>query len=135
VGRGTDRPFERIGAEWINGNELAAYLNARAIPGVRFRAETFLPDSPPLASKSLSGVRIEISDRNLLDSQRLGLEIAAALQRLYPDQIDWQVNERLIGSGTWIRLVQSGRSPDEISTALAASLSEFLGRRQRFLLY
>src|SRR4029077_15375834 len=76
VGRGTDAPFEQIGADWIRGVELAQLLNSRSIPGVRV-----YPIRP--------GARFVITDRGQFDSIRLGLEVAYALQKLYPGKIDF----------------------------------------------
>ncbi|MDQ6665218.1 MAG: DUF1343 domain-containing protein, partial [Acidobacteriota bacterium] len=77
VGRGTDSPFEIIGADFIHGRQLAAYLNARAIPGVRVYPTRFQPASSHFAGKTIEGVRFLIENRNVFDSSRLGLELAA----------------------------------------------------------
>ncbi len=86
VGRGTDAPFEQIGADWIRGAELAKFLNSRFVPGVRIYPTRFTPNASNFAGKSIEGVRFVITDREALDSTRLGVEIAFALQKLYPGQ-------------------------------------------------
>ncbi|MBV9669623.1 MAG: DUF1343 domain-containing protein, partial [Acidobacteriales bacterium] len=85
VGRGTDTPFELVGAPWILGREreLAAYLNGRSIGGVRFVPKTFTPASGPFAKERCGGVNLVLTDRNQLDSPLMGVEIAAALRNLF----------------------------------------------------
>ena len=122
VGRGTDAPFEQIGAAWINGRELAAHLNARGVPGVRFY---------PM----LEGVRFLVTDREAFSSQRLGLEIAAALERLYPGKIPLEANSRLIGSREVIDALAAGSNPEEIEQLGEDKLQQFLRMRDKYLLY
>ena len=90
VGRGTDRPFERLGAPWIRGEEFAAYLNRRAIPGVRFEPDQFTPDSGLYKGEMCEGARVVVTDRDALQSMRMGMEIAAALGKLYPGKFEWR---------------------------------------------
>jgi len=126
VGRGTDAPFEQIGADFIHGPELAAYLNRRRIPGVRVYA-TRLPTG--------EGVRFVITDRDNFDSARLGLEIAAALEKLYPGKIDFDVDKKLIGSAEVIRELAAGDDPRDIQQRMADSVAAFLKLREKYLLY
>ena len=84
VGRGTDSPFELIGAPWIKAEELAAYLTGRQIPGVEFEPATFTPGGHLFEGESCQGVRIVLQDRGQLDAVGLGIEILVALRRLYP---------------------------------------------------
>ena len=90
VGRGTDAPFEQIGADWIKGQALAAALNAQFIPGVRAYPTKFQPTASNFAGQTIEGVRFVITDRESFDSTRLGIEIAVALQTLYPGKIDFE---------------------------------------------
>ena len=84
VGRGTDMPFQVIGSPYFTGKELASYLNARNIPGVRFVPTTFTPTSGPFARRECYGVNIIVTNREELDAPELGIELAAALHKLYP---------------------------------------------------
>ena len=84
VGRGTDTPFEVVGAPWMKSRELAAYLNARGIAGVRFVPVTFTPTASNYSGQKCEGVSLTLTDRNLLDAPELGIELAAALKKLYP---------------------------------------------------
>jgi uncharacterized protein YbbC (DUF1343 family)/CubicO group peptidase (beta-lactamase class C family) len=135
VGRGTDAPFEQIGAEWIRGRELAAYLNGRFVPGVRFYPTQFRPDSSVLAGVQLEGVRLIVTDREAFSSQRLGLEIAAALERLYPLRFSLDANRRLIGSQAVLDALAAGGDPRHIQQASQDTLANFLRLRAKYLLY
>jgi uncharacterized protein YidB (DUF937 family) len=94
VGRGTTSPFELIGAPWIDGTGLAGYLARREIGGVRFEPTDFTPDRDRYAGRDCRGVRITLTDRASLDVARLGLELTAALYRLYPT--DFKLSQLLL---------------------------------------
>jgi len=127
VGRGTDAPFEQIGADFIHGPELAAYLNSRQIPGVRIYATRLQP--------ALEGVRFVITNRDAFDSARLGLEIAAALVKFYPGKIDLEANAKLIGSAEVMRALAAGDDPRDIQQKMVDSVTAFLKMREKYLLY
>jgi uncharacterized protein YbbC (DUF1343 family)/CubicO group peptidase (beta-lactamase class C family) len=135
VGRGTVAPFEQAGAQWVKGAELATYLNRQFIPGVRFYPTIFVPDSGALKGKTMEGVRFVIIDREAFSPIRLGLEIAAALQALYPGKINLEKCATLIGSHEVIRALRNGDDPEEILDRLRAPLEEFKARRKPYLLY
>ena len=135
VGRGTDSPFEQIGASWIDGRELARYLNERRIPGVRLYPTRFRPTSSRFAGEWIEGVRFLITDRERLDSARLGLEVAAALIKLYPGRLALRENEPLIGNRAVISALERGEDPRRIHEELRAPVEAFLAVRQRYLLY
>ncbi len=136
VGRGTDSPFEQIGATWIQGQNLAKFLNSRFIPGVRIYPTKFSPVSSNLAGQSLEGVRFVITDRESFDSSRLGIELAAAIQKLYPGKLDLEKCRFLIGSRPLIQQLNSA-DPDTYALWSAAQLeaSRFAERRKPYLLY
>ena len=135
VGRGTPAPFEQAGADWVQGAELAAYLNRRFVPGVRFYPTRFVPESSNLQGKIVQGVRFLVTDRESFSPVRLGLEIAAALQKLYPAKIDLEANARLIGSREVIRALREGIDPQAIEEQCKPRLDEFIARRKAYLLY
>jgi uncharacterized protein YbbC (DUF1343 family)/CubicO group peptidase (beta-lactamase class C family) len=135
VGRGTDAPFEQIGAPWIRGAELAACLNSRFIPGVRFYHTRFQPASSNLSGQSIEGVRFIVTDREAFDSGRLGLEIAAAIRKLYPSSITLAQNQGLIGSQRVIQMLEAGRDRSLIQQDGEESLRAFLKLREQYLLY
>jgi uncharacterized protein YbbC (DUF1343 family) len=126
VGRGTDAPFEQIGADFIRGPELAGYLNRRRIPGVRVYATRF---------EKVEGVRFVIANRDDFDSARLGLEIAAALRKLYPGKIDFAANVKLVGSAEVVRALAAGDDPRDIQQKMADSVAGFVKLREKYLLY
>ena len=126
VGRGTDAPFEQIGAPFIVGRDLAARLNQREIPGVRVY---------PAAVGKVEGVRFVITNRELFDSTRLGLEVAAAIQALYPGKLDLALNRKLIGSDDVIRRLAAGEDPRSIQQSLMDGVAEFVKKREPYLLY
>ena len=135
VGRGTDAPFEQIGADWIRGRDLAVFLNGRYIPGVRVYPTRFRPTESNFAGKFVEGVRFVITDRNAFDSVRLGLELGYAFQKLYPGRIPWDTNRYLIGNRETIADLESGMDPRTIIQNLQDSLAAFVKRREKYLLY
>jgi uncharacterized protein YbbC (DUF1343 family)/CubicO group peptidase (beta-lactamase class C family) len=135
VGRGTDAPFENIGAGFIRGPELAGYLNQRWIPGVRFYPVRFQPSASNLAGMDIEGVRFEVIDREAFDSARLGLEIAAALIQLYPGKISLDTNRNLLGNDETMRALAAGEDPEAIRQRQQDALQPFLQLREKYLLY
>jgi uncharacterized protein YbbC (DUF1343 family)/CubicO group peptidase (beta-lactamase class C family) len=135
VGRGTDAPFEMIGAGFIRGRELAGYLNQRWIPGVRFYPTQFQPSASHLSGTEIEGVRLMVSDREAVDTARLALEIAGALIKLYPGQIDLDANRSLIGNEGTIQALAGGEDPQSIRQKQQDALEEFLALREKYLLY
>ncbi len=135
VGRGTDAPFEQIGADWIRGPELAQFLNARQIPGLRVYPTAFTPDSSNFKGKRIEGVRFVIVNREQFSSVRLGLELAYALDKLYPGKIDLEKCRFLIGNRKAIEQMKAGEDPRSIETAIDDQIKTFLDRRRPFLLY
>jgi len=135
VGRGTDAPFEQIGADFINGRELASYLNKRLIPGVRAYPTSFTPSESNFKGVRVEGVRFAITGRDQFDSTRLGLELAVAIEKLYPGKIDLAGGKRLIGSDDAIRRLQAGEDPRIIQQSFMDLVSDFVAMRERYLLY
>ncbi|HEV2201683.1 MAG TPA: exo-beta-N-acetylmuramidase NamZ domain-containing protein [Bryobacteraceae bacterium] len=135
VGRGTDAPFEQVGADWIRGAELAQFLNARFIPGVRAYATRFQPASGPFAGRAIEGVRFVILNREQFDSVALGLELAYALHKLYPGRINFEACRFLIGNRETIDALKAGRDPREIEDRASRDARAFEDRRRPYLLY
>jgi len=135
VGRGTDSPFEQVGADWIHGRQLAHYLNERRVPGVRFYATRFQPAASVLAGKTVEGVRIVITQRDGLSAVRLGMEIAAALVKLYPERLKLDDSRRLVGNTTVIEALRRGDDPRLVAERSADELAPFLQLRKQHLLY
>ncbi|MDQ6679028.1 MAG: DUF1343 domain-containing protein [Acidobacteriota bacterium] len=135
VGRGTDAPFEQIGAEFIHGRELAAELGSRTIPGIRFYPVEFQPASSHLAGKKVEGVRLIVTDRNAFDAGRFGVELMASLQRLYPGKIDFGINRKLIGNSALISAVQHSEPTGPVTRKTLPDLERFCTIRDKYLLY
>lgn len=135
VGRGTDTPFELMGAPWIDGKALAQYLGGRAIAGVRFEAVTFTPREWAFAGQPCQGVRIHLIDRNRLDSPLLGIELMAALQRLHGDRFAIDRTLGMIGSRESLAAIKAQVDPREIARTWSPALEGFRARRDGSLLY
>lgn len=136
VGRGTDTPFELVGAPWINGRQLAQALNARDLPGVRFVPITFTPDKPyPYAGQTCHGVNLLVTARNDIDSPELGLELAAALMKLYPESFKLPGITRLLANNSVLEALSAGKDPLRIQEEWQADLSRFEEERKPYLMY
>jgi uncharacterized protein YbbC (DUF1343 family) len=133
-----EAPFLRFGAPWIKGAELAAYLNARAIPGVSFLAVTYVPASDklyPFAGQRVEGVEILIHDRKRLDAPALGVEAVAALWKLHGATFEIEKVDRLLRNRAVLDQIKAGTDPRAIAAGWQAELSRFKARRARYLLY
>jgi uncharacterized protein YbbC (DUF1343 family) len=135
VGRGTDTPFEVIGAPWLDGKRLAAVLGAREIPAVTFTPIHFTPASSTFAGERCGGVRFTVTDRDALRPVALAVEIAAALRDL--DPVEWQrarLIDLLANRDTFERL-ERGEAADTIVRSWDRGLEKFRRRRAKYLLY
>jgi uncharacterized protein YbbC (DUF1343 family) len=135
VGRGTTRPFELLGAPWIRDEELAAYLNRRAIPGVRFEPEKFTPDSSVYKGEMCEGVRVALTDRDALQPMRMWIEIASALGKLYPGKFEAAKMIDLVGNAATIKQLVEGEDPAVIVASWNKDLETFRKVRAKYLLY
>jgi uncharacterized protein YbbC (DUF1343 family)/CubicO group peptidase (beta-lactamase class C family) len=136
VGRGTDQPFEIFGAPWIEARALSLYLNHRFLTGVRFVPIEFTPQKPyPYADELCHGVRILVTDRNVLDAPELGIEIASALHRFYPEQFHLARMNTLLVNRSALEALTAGTDPHKIADDWGPSLEEYLKQRQAALLY
>ena len=136
VGRGTDTPFEQIGAPWIDGVALAAALNARALPGIRFYPVTFTPAAgQKLAGEACHGVFLLITDRRQLRPVRVGVEIASMLAKTYGSTFTLEQSATLIGSTATIEQVRAGVDPERIAASWRADEEKWRLLRARYLLY
>jgi len=135
VGRGTDSPFEVIGAEFIHGSQLSRELDRRAIPGLRSYPVTFQPNDSTLSGKKIEGVRLVVVNRDRFDSGRLAVELMSTLQQLYPGKIDLKANAKLIGHTVLIRNIATGQLTLRILARQAEALNRFRAERAKYLLY
>ena len=135
VGRGTQTPFEEFGAPWMNGDEVAAALNVRNLPGVRFAGQPFIPIAGLYSGQRCGGVSIKITDRFKVRSMRMGLEIAAILQKLYPKQFEISKMIELVGNADTMQQLQSGVPPEKIVASWSESITAFDQIRRKYFLY
>jgi uncharacterized protein YbbC (DUF1343 family) len=135
VGRGTQAPFEEFGAPWLDGEVVAAALNERHVPGVRFGSQPFIPVSGLYAGKRCGGVGIRVTDRAAVRSMRIGIEIAALLHQRYPHDFDVAKIVELVGNDDTIQKLQSGVPPEQIVASWSRDLATFDPTRRRYFLY
>lgn len=140
VGRGTDAPFQRIGAPWLDAESVARVLNDRELAGVRFRAESFTPVNPgdgKYAGRSVPGVRVVIVNRNDVQVGRVGAAIVWALARVHRDSL------RLEAAGFDLRFgdprareaLLAGDDPDAVIDRQLPGVVAFTTRARRYHLY
>jgi uncharacterized protein YbbC (DUF1343 family)/CubicO group peptidase (beta-lactamase class C family) len=135
VGRGTDTPFELVGAPWIKSRELASYLNARTIAGVRFVPVTFTPSAAVYSGQQCQGVNILLNDRNALDAPELGLELAAALHKLYATDFKIERMTELLANQPAFEALIAGQDPRRIAQDWQPDLATFQQVRKKYLIY
>ncbi len=135
VGRGTDTPFELVGAPWVKSRELAAYLNGRGIGGVRFVPVTFTPTASVYSGQECQGVNVILTDRNEFDAPELGIELAAALHKLYPADFKIErMQDLLVNQSVYDALV-AGEDPRRIAQDWQEGLEKFEKVREKYLIY
>ena len=135
VGRGTERPFEWVGAPWLDARKLAANLAARDLPGVAFTPVGRTPTYSTHKGVVCQGVDVLVLDRAKLQSVALGLHLAAALRETHP--IEWQTKgfNRLLVSEATEAGILAGKPVADVLAAATGGTTTFLARRQPFLLY
>ena len=135
VGRGTDTPFEVVGAPWIDARQLADYLNRRQIAGVRFVPVHFTPVSGPYANRRCAGVNLLVTRRNGLDTPELGVELASVLRRLYPKDFQMERMNDILGNQAVFDAIGRGDDPRRIAEDWREFLAAFQQLRKKYLLY
>lgn len=142
-GRGTTKPFELIGAPFINSDNLAAKLNSYKLPGVTFRAASFIPTFSKHANVLSHGIQIHVTDRNAYKPFETGLYIVKTIHDMYPNDFQFRAPnaagisffDNLVGNGSIRADIEAGKSIEEIKAAWQAGLDEFNGVREKYLLY
>ena len=135
VGRGTDTPFQFIGADWIDGPELADAIRSFGLPGIRVYSRRLRPASSVHKDTEIEGVQFSVARRDELGATQLGLAVATALRKLYPDKIAFSRTEKLIGSRVLTQDLSQATPLDEIERKLAEEIAAFRERRRPYLLY
>ncbi len=135
VGRGTDRPFEILGAPWIDEHKLADALNRAALPGVRFVPTRFTPASSTHSGKECGGVQIYIDDWRRFASLPTGLAVACELERRYPKEWQAQKYLRLLCNRATLAELLEGKSAAQIQRSWQPGLNGFNAIRKQYLIY
>jgi len=135
VGRGTDTPFELLGAPWIESRKLAAHLNERKIQGVRFLPVEFTPRSGPFKGQVCHGISLVLLDRQALNSPELGVELVAALYRLFPQDFQIDKTLALVGARGVLAAIKKGHDPGAIMRRSYEAREPFRRMREKYLLY
>jgi len=150
-GRGTERPFETIGAPYIDGTLLAEAMNGCRLRGVVFEPVEFTPrdilrvtNDPKYENEACRGVLIKVTDRDAFRPVVTGIHLLATLKKLYPADFRWRSPSRstgayyidlLAGTPRLREMVDAGEAPEKIIAALAAGVENFMARRGKYLLY
>jgi uncharacterized protein YbbC (DUF1343 family)/CubicO group peptidase (beta-lactamase class C family) len=136
VGRGTDMPFEMIGAPWISDPQtLADGMNARGLAGVRFQPASFTPTSSVYAGQAVGGVRLEVTDRDAIRPVSVGLALGRELMERYPSQFRPAAIQNLLVNRTTMWSILRGEPFSRILGWADASRASFLQRRAPYLIY
>lgn len=136
VGRGTDTPFEVVGAPYVtNDVHFAAELNRAGLPGVRFHAVRFTPTYSTFKDKPCGGARIVLTDRDALNAVDVGLTIAVTMQRLYGTNFAADKMQVLLREPSVLAGIKAGKPLAELKAGWTADLEAFKQRREPFLLY
>ncbi len=135
VGRGTDTPFEIVGAPWIRCQELATELNSADLAGVSFTPRVFTPTASKFSEQPCEGVQISIIDRASLDPIRCGIVLACSLRKLYTDEWGIDTSMRLLCNQQILNEIKNGSTPDSILQMIETDVDDFTSRRAHCLLY
>lgn len=145
-GRGTTRPFELVGAPWVDGQALARRLNALGLSGCRFRPVFFVPSFSKYAGEVCAGVQVHVLDRAAFEPVRIGVHILAAIRELRPDRFQWVGTpeessvgrlhiDLLAGTDELRRTIDSGGDIDGLLARWDLDAARFDAERVCFLLY
>ena len=145
-GRGTTRPFELIGAPWIDGERLADAMNARGLPGVHFRATFFEPTFQKHAGQTCGGCQIHVLDRLAFEPVRTTVELIAEFRRQDPARFAWREPpyeyehhkapiDLLYGSDRLRAAIEAGKGADALTASWREDEQAFARQREKYLLY
>jgi uncharacterized protein YbbC (DUF1343 family) len=136
-GRGTERPFEWVGAPWIDASAWADLLGRLSLPGAQFAAEARMPGSSKFAGQVCQGVAIEIVDRAQLQPMQLGVALLSTARQIAPGRLQFADDtfDRLAGTDQLRLALQAGQVAADIAATWQPALDQFRDLRQRYLLY
>jgi uncharacterized protein YbbC (DUF1343 family) len=133
VGRGTDTPFQMVGAPWFRAREVAEYLNGLEMPGVRFVPRHFRPTAAIYKDEDCQGLDIQVVDRKVLDPVLMGMELLAATMKFHPGKVEPTM--RLLGSDEVLEKLKAGERGRQILEDFRPQLEHFREIRAKYLLY
>jgi uncharacterized protein YbbC (DUF1343 family) len=136
-GRGTDRPFEQIGASWLNAPELAVTMNGMRLPGIHFEPITMAvaPTAAKFKGETIAGIRFAVTDRQAYRPVRTALLLIDEIRRRHPREFAWSPTiDRLTGSDKVRLAIEAGRLP-ALLEAWDREAAAFVESRKPFLLY
>ena len=140
VGRGSEAPFEQIGAPWLDTSAVLPALRQANLPGVRFRGVEFTPRNPgdgKFADTLARGIRLQVTDRSAYDPTVTAVHLLSALRRMHPDRFEWIPKhfDRLAGGSVLREQLERGGGPEEIVKTWRSELEQFRHRRKPALVY
>jgi uncharacterized protein YbbC (DUF1343 family) len=140
VGRGSDRPFEQVGAPWLDSTAVLKALREARLPGVRFSGVQFTPRQPgdsKYADTTLVGIRLLVTDRSTYDPPAVAIHLLTIIRRLHSSRFGWNAAhfDRLAGGPTLRQQIDRGLPPDTIIKSWRPALNQFRERRKSVLLY
>ncbi len=143
-GRGSDKPFEYIGAPWLDNVRAATMLNELGLAGVTFDTITFVPEKKPfhgrppeMTGEQVRGIYLNVTDRNAFEPYKAGVALLWAIHKLHADQLVWNdaVLERLTATRRLKDMIQAGRTPAEIFAAWEPEVADFRARSAKYRIY
>ena len=135
VGRGTEKPFELVGAPWIQPGRFAELLREARLPGIEFVPLYFTPDASRHKDLRCGGVNLVITDPEKLDSVSLGMTMVSVLRKLYPAEFTIDRVIDLLGNDEYMQILKNGKTPTEENLKNNSAFLNFIKARQSVLIY
>lgn len=144
AGRGTERPFQYIGAPWIDNEGVVKLLNGLEFAGVVFDTITFSPKKMPfhsrnpyLTGETCKGISISVTERDLFEPYKAGIALLWAIHELHNDKLKFSMDtlDRLVGTRRLVRMIKSGAHPNEIFASWDEELAIFKKVSKKYLIY
>ncbi|MFA3782206.1 exo-beta-N-acetylmuramidase NamZ domain-containing protein [Melioribacteraceae bacterium 4301-Me] len=143
-GRGTEKPFEYIGASWLDADKVINELKKVNLQGVSFEPIEFTPQwfkfnahPPKYYNEKCNGIYVHVIDRNKFESVKTGVALLWAIKKVHSDKFEWRKTtiDRLAGTSNIRLLIDEGKTPNEIFNSWESGLENFKKIRGKYLLY
>lgn len=135
VGRGTEAPFEMVGAPWLDPGPLAEAMNLKGLPGVNFQPVVFTPSAEPYTGQQVSGVRLQVTDREAIRPVSVALALAEEIRARYGQQFNAEAIQNLLVNRSTMWAFLRGEPLPGLMTWAEADRADFLQRRASYLIY